>query len=189
MSGIRGIPVITLDDGTEVGSVSNIYIDESSKRLSAVSFKHRRTNEEAYVEAKDISVLGHDVILIRSESSVCPAPSEHGLGRQFRSLRGTRVTTDGGKYLGDLEDFDLSGADRTLSELYISGGLSLMVEPSEVTLGPDAIIVPAASAQKVVQDPERKGLFARVRSWTRRAYPGRGSSDEEKQEARASARE
>jgi sporulation protein YlmC with PRC-barrel domain len=179
--------VITQDDGTEVGSVLNIYIDEPSKRLSAVSFKHRRTNEEAYVETKEISVLGHDVILIRSESSVRPAPSEHGLGRQFRTLRGTRVTTDGGKYLGDLEDFDLSGEDRTLSELYMSGGLSLMVEPGEVALGPDEIIVPAASAKKVVQDPERKGLFARVRSWTRRAYPGRGG-DEGKQETRAAAR-
>jgi sporulation protein YlmC with PRC-barrel domain len=168
LSAMRGIPVITRDTGKNIGSILHVYVDPTSKQLSAIGFRQRPENVEAYVLGSDIEVVGEDVVLVSSATAARPMPPGSDLGRQLRKLRGTRVTTNDGKHLGDLEDFDISGPQRALSELHLSGGQALPVSAHEITIGPDEIIVPASYAAKLIEDPGRKGFFARVRTWVER---------------------
>lgn len=168
LSEIRGIPVITADEGMNLGVVNHIYLDPASRKLAAVSFKNRKTGKDCYVETKDITLVGQDVILAGSAEVAKTLDDEKELGRRFRKLRGMSVTTVAGKNLGKLDDFDLDHETRLLSQFHLDEGRLLPVDPKQVTIGPDAIIVPADYAEKVKGAEGKKGFLQRVRSWTDR---------------------
>ena len=166
-SGLRGVPVITADEGINLGTADSIYLDGETKRLSAIGVKGRRGGETRYVNADDITLIGNDVFMVASENAAKPMQDGSVLGKRLKTMRGMTLITDGGRRLGKLVDFDL---DRTglLREVHLSENRTLDIVPEEVKLGDDAVIVPAAYEQKIVVSPEREGLFARVRHWTQR---------------------
>lgn len=170
LSEIRGVPVITRDQGVNLGSVAYIYLDPKSRKLAAVSFKNRKTNEDVYVETDGITLVGQDVVLIKGGQVVKPLKSQEELGRRLRKLRGMIVTTASGKNLGKLDDFDLDHQTRMLSQLHLDEGRMLPVDPLQVTIGPDAIIVPTEYVDRVQKAPEKKGFVERVRGWADRGH-------------------
>jgi sporulation protein YlmC with PRC-barrel domain len=167
---------VTVDEGVNLGTVAHIFLDPETKKLSALVFKDRKSGEEHFVGNDDITLVGQDVILIRDASKARQVEGSQDLGWRLRKLRGMMVTTTDGRNLGRLEDFNISLGTRVLSHLHLTEGRMLTVEPADVTIGPDAVVVPADYIGRVEAAPEKKGFFARVRGWADRG--GRKNAEE-----------
>lgn len=179
LSELRGMPVFTADTGNRLGEVDHVFIDPDSRSIRALAFHNRRADKETYVLREDVTMLGEDLLMIRSADVAKSVEDGAEPGRRFRKLRGLSVVTDAGQNLGKLEDFDVTRGDGLLSELHLSGGDSLPVSPRDVTIGPDVILVPGKYAAKIVHAPEKKGLFDRVKDWTDQHVRSSGSSQSE----------
>jgi sporulation protein YlmC with PRC-barrel domain len=179
VSEIRGVDVITGDEGANLGSVSHIYIDPETKKLSALFFKNRKNGKVSYVANEHISLVGEDVVVIQDRARAMALEGqvqEQELGRRLRKLRGMVVTTDEGKNLGKLEDFEHDRETRLLSRLHLDEGRTLPIEADRVTIGPDTIIVPAEYTARVENGAGKAGFFKRVRGWTERGDQKEGQA-------------
>ena len=177
LSDIRGVLVIAVEEASNLGTVDRILVDPESKKLSALAFKNKHTGKEMYVDSEDVSQIGDELVLIPSEARTKPyVEGQEPPGRRLRKLRGMRVTTQGGKRLGNLEDFDITPDDWAVSELHLDGDRRLPVKAADLVIGPDEILVPASYADRVVEAPHRKGFFERVRGWTHRSGDSETSS-------------
>jgi len=79
-----------------------------------------------------------------------------------------------GEVLGKLDDFDLDTETWALSELLLEGDRILPIDPTEIVIGRDQILVPQAYAARVVEPSNGgggRGFFKRVRDWSR-SQPG-----------------
>ena len=179
LSELRGMPVFTADAGVRLGEVDHVFIDPDSRSIRALAFHNRGSDKETYVLREDVTMLGQDLLMIRSADVAKSVEDGSEPGRRFRKLRGLSVVTDAGKNLGKLEDFDVTRGDGLLSELHLSGGDSLPVSPQDVTIGPDVILVPGKYANKVVHAPEKRGMFDRVKDWTEQHVRSPGGSQAE----------
>jgi sporulation protein YlmC with PRC-barrel domain len=181
LAGMQGIPVITTDEGTNLGYVTSVYVDPESRKLSALALRHRKMGKEAFVDNADITLIGRDVIMIRAADAAKILEEGHDLGRRVHKLRGMPVTTDAGRTLGRLEDFDIDDAERVVTELHFADGSRLHVDATQLTIGPDEIILPAVLAERVVKAPEKPGFFARARHLTDRWHEKRAEESKQAQ--------
>ena len=171
ISEIRGIAVVTSDKGTNLGPVTQIYIDPETKKLSALLLRNQKNGKTSYVANDHITLVGEDVILVQDGTKVMELDEERHeeeLGRRLRKLRGMTVTTLEGKNLGKLEDFEHDRETRVVSRLHLEDKRSLPIEADKITIGPDTIIVPAEYTNRIEAGSEKKGFFQRVRGWTER---------------------
>lgn len=164
MSVLRGLQVVSRDEGTMLGSVVRVFVSASTRRVSALSFKDRN-GDEKYLEQHRIVLIGKDVVLVSSESDVKSlAELSSQDTRSLKDLQGTWVATMEGKHLGTLVDLDIDDEQGTISELRLENGKRLPIqEPNELTLGPDQILVAAhCEARLVESEPqEANGLLGR----------------------------
>lgn len=147
---LRGALIVSLEEGCQVGNVEKVFVDLQGKKLAGLQVQLGRPNgkSSAFIAGEDIRMVGRDVVLVSSENAVVPVP-ETAPGTDLRLLRGLWVTTIEGRHLGTLVDVKIGPSTTTISGLELSRGNSLPVEPSEITIGDDEIIVPADYATRM----------------------------------------
>jgi len=147
--------VMTRDTGVLVGSLLDVYLDPESRGLAGISTIRKLKGAELVVPADEILLVGQDVVLIRSQESARPREARPGdAGIQFRELAGKPVVTRSGEVLGLLLDVELGGADNTVEALQLSGARILPVEPDELSVDPELLVVPDSSSKQIVEAAE-----------------------------------
>lgn len=150
------------EEGAQLGTVTGINIDVETKAISAIRFRPKTGRGQSFVSMKDVQLVGRDVVLVSSENSVKSISDElEPPGRDLEDLQGCWVTTMEGKHLGSLVDVDFKPNDWLISELTLSDGKSLEVDPNQVKIH-DEILVPADYEQKVKAAPEQPGVMSRI---------------------------
>ncbi len=156
--------VIAQKEGAQLGAVSHVHIDVKRNKISALSFKAGVMGETFWVAAKNIKLIGKDVVLISSETLInAPSSEEKPSGVSLKELSGFLVATAEGRHLGKLKDLEVQGKNWVVCGLCMEGGKKLSLDPSEMTVGPDQIVVPKEHAERIIEEttPEEQSALGR----------------------------
>jgi uncharacterized protein YrrD len=150
---IKGMSVVSIQDGEKIGSVSDIIIDADKLEVAALVLSKGTlwSREVQMVPAQEVQVWGRDVILVRRHKVVNQQIS-HPEGQRWlyadEHIRGRYVVSVNGKRIGQISDVTISQAGKLLSyqlsQVFIDGPLSesktIDVNATH-SLGEDVLIV------------------------------------------------
>lgn len=186
-SNLRGIAVVSGDEGAQLGTLSALYVDTDKNRIAAIGYRTRRIGgDELYVLAADIQTLGRDVVLVSGErvarriTGATKAP-----GRNLKALQGSWVTTMDGHHLGTVMDLHFKPDDWSITTLVLGDETELPVDASEIKIG-DEILVPASYAERLGKAGAPKhGFMRRLFGGASPSEPKRRHEAHERQEKKA----
>lgn len=180
LSQLRGTKVVAQQEAVSCGTVRDVLLDPESKTISALALRDKRSSKSLCVPYSEVVGIGPDVVLIAKATSAEPLDDVEHPGQHLRSLSGMRVVTEGGAFLGKLEDLDFDREHRTLSKLLLTNHQSVDVDPTEITIGPDAIVVPSAYAERMTEIETPRSVKSKLRAWKDRLI----GSEEERQRSK-----
>ena len=163
-SGLRGTLVVTKQEGSQLGQIAKIYFHPETKKISGVSLRKNLIGEDFFVDVENIDFIGEDVIFVQNKEAVKPiSEMNKPTGNSLKDLQGSWVTTLGGDHVGILVDVEIHPKEWVISELLLSESRRLSIEPAEVTMGQDEVLVPGNYADKVKEsDASKRGFIART---------------------------
>ncbi|HAZ13596.1 MAG: hypothetical protein A2X86_13775 [Bdellovibrionales bacterium GWA2_49_15] len=165
---LRGKHIVTQKEGAHLGDVMDVYLDPIAKRLSAILFTKNALGmgEKFLINAENIEALGEDVLIASDKSCAIRLSEATEIpGVALETFKGVKVTTLLGKNLGIIDDIQLRPSNLRIGEIIFEDGKRLVVDPSEITMGEDAVLVPEDYTSKVViQVAESESLMGRLRS-------------------------
>jgi len=120
------LPIISLQEGQQIGYVKNLILDPSTKALAAivVDTKGFFKDQRIIPYSKVISV-GEDAITIDKESHVektSSLPELLDLVKEKLTIIGTKMVTETGKTLGIAQEYYVDPETGTITQIEISGG-------------------------------------------------------------------
>lgn len=155
--------MISLDNGQKVGRVRSLVIDPQQLAIAALMIDQNGWFKELKVlPFASIHNIGDHAIILTTTTAVVRAtalPDLMPLVKNPVKLTGTRVLTEGGTFLGNVEDFQFNPQNGKITIMEISGrlldnilrGNGSLAASQVVTVGQDAIIVRADSEQVLEQ--------------------------------------
>jgi sporulation protein YlmC with PRC-barrel domain len=96
-SQVRGLPVVTLTDAEQVGTVRSLIVDAASGVVTRVLISGRRPRRETVLPWDALHAIGPDAVLVHPAT----APAEPGT---VQDLLGSRVLTEAGDERGRVQD-------------------------------------------------------------------------------------
>jgi uncharacterized protein YrrD len=169
---LLGLPVISLEEGQQLGVVKDLVIDREETCIAAIVISPKGFFKENRVlpYAKVQSVGSHAVTLAKATRV------DKGLSQQLtkltgRSLEGTRIITDKGNALGAVDDVIINSESGKIAFLEINGNLLEGILKKQATLsiefiktiGKDVIVASAeAEANLIYSDSSLQHKFKNV---------------------------
>src|ERR1051326_5151577 len=105
---IIGLPIISLAEGLRVGHVRDIVFNPANRAIAALVVADATWRRDAELIPLDkVRSFGQDAVTIYNLAGLIKARSDRALFRLFNSgvkLDGLLVMTEGGNYLGILEE-------------------------------------------------------------------------------------
>lgn len=142
-SKLYGVMVVALEEGLRMGRVSDVYFDTQAKKIMGIS--HKRSlwggDKEIYVAFEDIIKFSRDVVIVSAQAAARELPAEHSRCA-LRTLKGYKITTDGGRHIAELSDLMIDRQDGRITQILLPDDKKLKIDIADVHLGPDLIMVP-----------------------------------------------
>jgi len=150
---IIGLPVISLAEGVRVGEVKDVVFDPDGRKIAALVITEASWRQDAEIIPMDkVRSFGRDAVTIHALDGLIGARTDRDLNRLFASdvkLDGLLVMTEGGNYLGILEEI-IVGLHGEMIAYEISTsfaedvqqGKSLIPADEAVTVGRDVASFP-----------------------------------------------
>ena len=149
---IKGLPVITMAEGKQVGKVDDLVVDPERK---AVRWLRLHTGgllggERLWVPVDAVHGLGEDAVTINAEADVrapADAPEADTLVKARRGIIGNKVVTENGERLGEVRDYEFTQDTFALTYLFIPPGMDILGQfltiaaDKVLTIGEDVIVV------------------------------------------------
>ena len=157
-SKLKGMPVVSMADGAQVGSVADVLFDIADLRVSALVLSAK--SGEALLPFGSIRSIGSDAVTVESAadtqgvSGQSASDTVHGLG----DLMSLSAIDSEGTLLGKVKELEINEHDGRLSGLEVHrggvlgrGGKGYTVSPSAIrNIGPKLVTVemPAQAAEE-----------------------------------------
>lgn len=93
----RGLPVLTLTEAEEVGSLRSLTVDAVSGVVTHVRVRGRHSRKETVLAWGALHAIGPDAVLVRTTGEPSEVPPHH-------ELPGLRILTETGDALGTVQD-------------------------------------------------------------------------------------
>ena len=117
---IIGKPIISVDNGFNLGTVKDVYFDQTLERLAGVFLGSEGLlkRKAVFINAQNIVLLGHDAVLVNRSDVVQDSESSDAYQEWVRRERviGRTIKTSGGTLIGSIGDvyLNFSGEIRAL---------------------------------------------------------------------------
>jgi uncharacterized protein YrrD len=162
-SELKGLIVLSLEEGKLLGKVSKVFVDKEDAALSGIMIKDQFWSMgHQYISVKEIQSLGEDVIYVKSKKSLS-TPNNAKQDISLKDLQGHWVTTHNGRHLGQFEDAMFTTTNWKVTEVMMSEDKRLAIQLGDITFGTDEILVPAEYSSKVQSSKVKKlSLLSRV---------------------------
>lgn len=157
-----GRSVIARKEGAQIGDVAQIFFDPDSRSISGMTSKTRVFAPERWFGVDDIELIGKDVVLLGSETSLTPI-NHKGIprGKSFKDLRGMWVVTVDGARLGRLVDLKIHQQGWVIEQLVLDHNRVLDVDSADIRIVKGKILVPADYSDRVTSEKVQVPLFFR----------------------------
>ncbi len=158
---VKGLPVITMAEGKQVGKVDDLVVDPERKAVSWIRL-HRGGmsllgGERLWVSTEAVRGVGGDAVTINAEADArtpADAPEVLALVKAKRGLIGSKVITEDGERLGEVCDFEFNPDTFALTSLSVppgkgvAGDILTIAGDKLLTIGEDMILVATAEAMR-----------------------------------------
>lgn len=171
---ILSLPVVTLDEGKEIGRVRGLIIDPQNVEVAAL-FVQRSSffAEQKVIPYSRVVSVGNNALTIQKAASaekLTGLPQILNLVKEGVQVRGARVITEGGTALGYVEEFIIDPQTGKITALEISGnfaenlfkGKATLPAQEVRTIGKDVLVV-RNGAEEMLERSEGK-LLERVKN-------------------------
>jgi uncharacterized protein YrrD len=164
---LMGLPVISIDDGESQGKIHDVVYDPRQGRL--IGFVVQRGGgflsrpDSFWLASEALHALGEDAATVPSAASLQPAgaareQAETGADAGEPVL-GKRLLTEGGKFLGNVDDVLIDRESRRVVAYEVSGGVwqdmmrgqTAVPVDQIISIGSAAVIVPDIVADRVAE--------------------------------------
>ncbi len=119
-----GRQIISIEDGSHLGNLRDIYVDGSLKSLVAIFIGRESmfSRRAKFIHRKDITVLGKDAILVSSAKAITTGNRNKEFPKWIRRdhLQGRAIHTPGGTKIGNVGDIAIDNSGRLLIGVTIS---------------------------------------------------------------------
>lgn len=157
---LKGLSVLTLEEGERLGQVRDLILDPASAHVLALVLDRRAPGGEPQVVATaNVRHVGSAAITVEDRSSLVPLsriPRFQDLARARRPIEGRMVISEDGQRLGQVGDLQVDETNfRAVSLILRSTFKRGRIIPIEQvrTIGADAIVVRAAAPAMVPPGP------------------------------------
>ncbi len=91
-SSLRGYSIIAYNEGKQLGTITSVNIDLTTKRIASFSFRDKLIGGEYfYAPIDEVKVVGENVIIITSQSKVQKiTETSPALGTSLKKLQGAK---------------------------------------------------------------------------------------------------
>lgn len=163
---LPGLPVLTLEDGVQLGKVRKALVDSREKRVAALVVAQRGWNQQRLLPMARLHALGSHAVTVERSDLLIPikeaAEYEHLLKEDRSRVVGAPIVTAGGEFVGIVRDYEISGTG-TVDALYVgksSFPSMFRREPSipgefVISLGKDAVLVADEALAHVEESAKR----------------------------------
>ncbi|AVH70172.1 PRC-barrel domain-containing protein [Nostoc sp. 'Lobaria pulmonaria (5183) cyanobiont'] len=151
--------VVTSDKGQKIQRIIDLIFDHKRNQLLGFLVEEKGLFGDAKViPLQEVQAIGSDAIIVKSKESIVKAhrvPAIKEILHQNIVLRGTRILTTEGLYLGGLVDLFFDEHSGLVEGYEVSGGIfadaysgrSFVPAPEALTIGDDVAFVPPETAQ------------------------------------------
>ncbi|MEH2260107.1 PRC-barrel domain-containing protein [Nostoc sp.] len=151
--------VVTSDKGKKIQRILDLIFDHKRNQLLGFLVEEKGLFRDAKViPLQEVQAIGSDAIIVKSKESVVKAhrvPAIKEILHQNIVLKGTRILTTEGLYLGGLVDLFFDEHSGLVEGYEVSGGIfadaysgrSFVPAPETLTIGYDVAFVPPETAQ------------------------------------------
>jgi sporulation protein YlmC with PRC-barrel domain len=139
-SSLKGMPVVSMADGVQIGSVDDILFDTAALRVAALLLS--TAGGQSVLPFAAVRTFGADAVTVESTTTTQPAVDQPGAGnlpRALSDLMSLKVVNGEGVNLGDIRDVTIEQASGALTELEAHRGGVLGLGGSAVTIPASAI--------------------------------------------------
>ena len=156
---VKGLPVITIAEGKQVGKIDDMVIDPEHKAVSWLRLHSGGMlgGERLWVSVAAVHGVGEDAVTINAEADArapADAPEALALVKAKRGIIGNKVITENGERVGEVRDFEVDPTTFALTSLSVPPGMNvvgdiLMIPGDKVlTIGEDMIVVAAGATMR-----------------------------------------
>ena len=156
---VKGLPVITMAEGKQIGKVDDLVVDPERKAVSWLRLHSGGMlgGERLWVSTEAVHGVGEDAVTINAEADArapADAPEALALVKAKRGIIGNKVITESGERLGEVRDYEFNPGTFALTSLSIPPGMgvvgdTLMITGNKVlTIGEDVIVVANAAVMR-----------------------------------------
>lgn len=156
------MPVFSLEDGQQIGTVKEVVIDNKALEISALVIEPKGFFKEQkiipYVKVKNV---GADAITIErgtNASTSTSFPNILSLMKNNNTIIGTKVITENGITLGYIEEFLVDDATGKITAFELGGKISRLLNGTvrfdacwALTLGKDALIAKTGAEKELIK--------------------------------------
>lgn len=157
---LKGLPVITLAEGKQVGKVDDLVVDPERKAVSWLRLHSGGMlgGERLWVSVATVHGIGEDAVTINTEADArTPANAAEALTlvKAKREVIGNKVITESGERLGVVRDYEFDPVTFALTSLSVPPGMNvvgeILVIPGDkvLTIGEDMIVVTADAVTRL----------------------------------------
>jgi uncharacterized protein YrrD len=158
-SDLRGIAVISLADGTKVGSVDDFYFDPTTSQVYAFRIKTGLFSHKI-LHVTDIQGIGQDAITTPTEEAIQNVSEDTKLSSlpDGEGLLSYKVMSASGTVVGSVGEILLDTSNPSavqITGIVLSGGLlqhlgvhsQTMIQAQDIHYGQHVLVIPDAVAQ------------------------------------------
>ena len=156
---VKGLPVITMAEGKQIGKVDDLVVDPDRKAVSWLRLHSGGMlgGERLWVSTEAVHGVGEHAVTINAEADArapADAPEALALVKAKRGIIGNKVMTESGERVGEVRDYEFNPDTFALTSLSIPpsmglAGDTLMIAGDKVlTIGEDVIVVANAAVMQ-----------------------------------------
>jgi len=156
---VKGLPVITMAEGKQIGKVDDLVVDPERKAVSWLRLHSGGMlgGERLWVSTDAVHGVGEHAVTINAEADArapADAPEALALVKAKREIIGNKVMTENGERVGEVRDYEFNPDTFALTSLSIPpsmglAGDTLMIAGDKVlTIGEDVIVVANAAVMR-----------------------------------------
>lgn len=123
----ESMPVISLEEGQQIGHVKNLVVDPAGKKVAALIIEQKGWfKEQRFIPYHKVKSAGSDAITIEKTTSVersTALPDIVKLVREKVGIIGARLVAENGTLLGHVDEYYVDLATGTIAGLEFSGNL------------------------------------------------------------------
>jgi sporulation protein YlmC with PRC-barrel domain len=149
---MKGLPVITMAEGKQIGKIDDLIVDPERKAVSWLRLHSGGMlgGERLWVSVEAVHGVGADAVTINAEADArapADAPEALALVKAKRGIIGSKVMTENGERVGEVRDYEFDPDTFALTSLSVPPGMNvvgeiLMIPGDKVlTIGKDMIVV------------------------------------------------